>query len=130
MSQIKAILRRYVPEVALGSSKKEAKTEIDRRRLQADLRGVAARNQVYFNVAIAMPLVSFIGLLLAVLTHVNHPEWVQALSIATGVSFLGMIKITASLWKTKVTAEMVGALAGSLPEDALKAAIGSLLGKM
>jgi hypothetical protein len=130
MNRIKDVLQGYLPEVPLGGGRAAPKPAIDRERLRADLRRVVTRNQLYFNLAIGMALLLFAGLIAAVVTHLDRPEWIRSLSIATGVSFMGTIKLTADLWKTKVAAETVMALAGVLPEDALKASLRALINKI
>jgi hypothetical protein len=130
MSQIKSVLLQYIPEVALGGARTSASTQIDRKRLRADLRRVIKRNQLYFVIAIGMTSVLFVGLLIAVLTHLDRLEWIRGLSIATGVSFVGTITLTTNLWKAKVASEVVIVLAGSLSEEALKAALGAMIKKM
>jgi hypothetical protein len=85
-----------------------------------NLQGVSAANRSYFLVCVAFLLVIFSGACYLIAHFMDKPQSAAAIFSITGVSFAGITTQMISLWKKKVSSDMLLVLAGQLRPADLK----------
>jgi hypothetical protein len=92
-----------------------------------DLKAVSETNKSYFLVCVAFLVVLFAGSCYVIIHFIDKPKDAAAVFGVTGISFTGLIAQMSSLWKKKVTSDMLLVLAGQLQPSDLKGIVDVLL---
>jgi hypothetical protein len=100
---------------------------LDRDALREELRNLNRRSRTGFFVCMGMLLIIFALAIAGVIIYHNEPSRIGAIFAASGVTITGIVTATTKLWTQRTKSEMVVALVGSLDQNALQAALQSLL---
>jgi hypothetical protein len=124
---VKQVLMSYIGGLQMGET---ALTRPDNAELTTGLAAVSQKNHLYFQLCFAALLLVFTGSCLLVVRLINDPSRLGALFAVTGISIVGLIGQMVSLWKQKVTADVVALLARSLQPSDVRAVIEILFSKL
>jgi hypothetical protein len=125
--KVKHVLGTYVGGVQMGEA---PAPRVEDGALTNGLAAVSQTNQLYFQICFGALLLLFTGSCLLVLKFINDPSRLGTLFTVTGVSMAGLIAQMASLWKQKVTADVVALLARNLQPGDTRAVIEVLFAKL
>jgi hypothetical protein len=125
--KVKQLLKSYVSVVQMGES---SRPPIQDAGLATGLAAVSHTNQLYFQMCFGALLLLFTGSCVLVVRFINDPGRLGVLFTATGISIAGLITQMVSLWKQKVTADVVALLAGNLQPADVRAVIEILFAKL
>jgi len=125
--KVKEVLKQYVSGIQMGEHDAARESDID---LTEGLSSVSHTNQLYFQLCFAALLLLFIGSCVLVVKFLNDPGRLGALFTITGVSIVGLIAQMVSLWKQKVTADIIAVLARSLQPCDVRGVIEVLFAKL
>jgi protein-S-isoprenylcysteine O-methyltransferase Ste14 len=130
MSALHDLVEAYVVRPAMAGERTDP-AAFDRRGLQRELARMRKTREIAFWVCVALLLLLFIGGIVATVVYRNDPTRLDALSAATGgITLVGIVAALVRLWQQKVKVDIVIALVGGLSEEALKAALTSLLTRL
>jgi hypothetical protein len=125
---IKNVLQSYLGGVHLGEP---AERTVSRPGDLSDgLSAVSRANERYFQLCFGTMVVVLAGGCALVIRSVNDPSRLGLLFTVTGVSIAGLIAQMVSLWKQKVTADVVSLLARNLEPGEVRAVIEILFAKL
>ena len=125
--KVKEVLASYVSGIQMGEQDPPRVSDVE---LAQGLSSVSHTNHVYFQLCFAALLLLFTGSCVLVATFLNDPGRLGALFTVTGVSIVGLIAQMVSLWKQKVTADIITVLARSLQPGDVRAVIEVLFAKL
>lgn len=125
--KVKDVLGSYVGGIQMGEQDAPRVSDVE---LTQGLATVSHTNQVYFQLCFAALLLLFTGSCVLVVTFLNDPGRLGALFAVTGVSIVGLIAQMVSLWKQKVTADIIVVLARSLQPGDVRGVIEVLFAKL
>jgi hypothetical protein len=125
--KVKEVLASYVSGIQMGEQDPPRVSDVE---LTQGLSSVSHTNRVYFQMCFAALLILFTGSCVLVVTFLNDPGRLGALFTITGVSIVGLIAQMVSLWKQKVTADIITVLARSLRPDDVRGVIEVLFAKL
>lgn len=125
--KVKEVLQSYVSGIVMGEQDPARVSDLE---LTQGLSIVSRTNQVYFQLCFAALLLLFTGSCVLVVTFLNDPGRLGALFTVTGVSIVGLIAQMVSLWKQKVTADIIVVLARSLQPSDVRGVIEVLFAKL
>jgi hypothetical protein len=125
--KVKDVLASYVSGIQMGEQDPPRVSNVE---LTQGLSSVSQTNHVYFQLCFAALLLLFTGSCILVVTFLNDPGRLGALFTVTGVSIVGLIAQMVSLWKQKVTADIITVLARSLRPDDVRGVIEVLFAKL
>jgi hypothetical protein len=125
---VKRVLQAYLGGVHLG----EVVHALPSRSgdLTAGLSAVSRANERYFQVCFGTMVFVLAGSCALVIRFVDDPTRLGLLFTVTGVSIAGLIAQMVSLWKQKVTADVVALLATSLEPHEVRSVIEILFAKL
>jgi hypothetical protein len=130
MTALHELVQAYVARPAVAGTR-AAPSGFDRDALQGELARLRKTREIAFWLCVALLLLLFLGGIVATIAYRNDPARVDALSTATGgVTLMGLVAAMIRLWQQKAKIDIVLALVAGLSEDALKAALASLLAKL
>ena len=124
---VKEVLKSYVSGVQMGESSTPRASDAD---LATGLSEVSQSNQLYFQLCFGALLLLFTGSCVLVVTFLNDASRLGTLFTITGVSIAGLITQMVSLWKQKVTADVIAVLARNLQPRDVRAVIEVLFAKL
>ena len=125
--RVKQVLKSYVGGVHMG----EPSIAIwPRSELTTGLAEVSRTNQWYFQLCIALLLLLFTVSCALVMKFMHDPGRLGALFAMTGVSMVALVAQMVSLWKQKVTADVVAVLARDLQPGDVRGVIEILFAKL
>jgi hypothetical protein len=128
MTSVKSVLRRYLaagPVPTLGGSVRTTSS-----RLANDLKAVSRTNTIYFSVCFAVVLLILAGAAAITLRYLDSPDTIRAIFGVLGISITALTIQLTSLWKQKVSADLLAVLARNFDEDQLKTVVEALLAKL
>jgi hypothetical protein len=125
--KVKPVLRTYLGGVQMGES---TVVRVEETALTIGLAAVSQTNQLYFQICFGALLLLFTGSCILVLKFINDPSRLGTLFTVTGISMAGLIAQMVSLWKQKVSADVVALLARNLPPADVRAVIEVLFAKL
>ena len=125
--KVKHVLRAYVGGVQMGEA---PAPRVEDGALTTGLAAVSQTNQLYFQICFAALLLLFSGSCILVLKFINDPSRLGTLFTVTGISMAGLIAQMVSLWKQKVTADIVALLARNLQPGDVRAVVEVLFAKL
>jgi hypothetical protein len=97
--------------------------------LTTGLAAVSQTNQLYFQICFGALLLLFTGSCILVLKFINDPGRLGMLFTVTGFPMVGIAQMV-SLWKQKVTADVVALLARNLQPGDVRAVVEVLFAKL
>lgn len=124
---VKRVLKAYVSTVQMGDAPVQAPSAAE---LTTTLGAVSQANQLYFQVCFGALLLLFTASCVLVVKFMNDPTRLGTLFTITGVSIVGLVAQMVSLWKQKVTADIVALLARNLQPGDTRAVIEVLFAKL
>ena len=124
---VKQVLRSYVGGVHMGEAAGPAAPRSD---LTHELTEVSRANRVYFQLCFGALLLLFTASCALVVQFMNDPGRLGALFAVTGVSIVGLVAQMVSLWKQKVTADVIAVLARNLQRGDVRGVIEVLFAKL
>jgi len=127
MENIKSIISKYADT---GKKLGGEPTNLAVDKLQTELTDLKGRNRVFFWCCIVMVIILFLLSLFFVLYNLNHPEKIQLLFGATGISILGLIYYMNKLWKDISSSDMLITLITTLDKDAINSVLVALLNNL
>jgi hypothetical protein len=131
MSALSDLLQYYVGGPAMAGGPGSRGSEFDRRSLQRQLERLRHSREIAFWICVALLVVLFVGAVAAAVAYRNDPQTLSGLSAATGgLTLMGLVGSMVWLWSAKVKADLLIALVSSMSEDALRAVLTSLVGKV
>jgi hypothetical protein len=125
--RLKQVLKYYVSGVQMGDSTVLRSRDAE---LASGLAAVSQTNQLYFQLCFGALLLLFAGSSVLVFRFINDPGRLGLLFTATGISIAGLVAQMVSLWKQKVTADLVAVLARDLQPTDVRAVIEVLFAKL
>ena len=125
--RVKQVLRSYVGGVHMGEPPAPARP---RTELANGLAEVSRTNHFYFQVCFAVLLLLFTASCALVVKFMHDPGRLGALFALTGVSIVALVAKMVSLWKQKVTADVVAVLARNLQPADVRGVIEILFAKL
>ena len=125
--RVKQVLKSYVGGVHMGEPTAPA---WPRAELTSGLAEVSRSNQFYFQVCFAVLLMLFTASCTLVVRFMGDPGRLGALFALTGVSIVVLVAQMVSLWKQKVTADVVALLARDLQPGDVRGVIEILFAKL
>ncbi len=125
--KVKEVLKPYVSGIQMGEPDAPRESDVD---LAQGLSAVSHTNQLYFQLCFATLLLLFTGSCVLVVNFLNDPGRLGALFTVTGVSIVGLVAQMVSLWKQKVTADIIAVLARSLQPGDVRGVIEVLFAKL
>lgn len=125
--RVKQVLKSYVGGVHMGEPPAPA---WPRTELTTGLAEVSRTNQWYFQVCVAVLLLLFTASCALVVKFMDDPARLGALFAVTGVSIVALVAQMVSLWKQKVTADVVAVLARHLQPADIRGVIEILFAKL
>ena len=125
--KVKAVLASYVGGIQVGEQDASRASDLE---LSRGLSSVSRTNQAYFQLCFGALLLLFTACCVLVVTFLNDPRRLGALFTVTGVSIVGLIAQMVSLWKQKVTADVIVVLARSLQPGDVRGVIEVLFAKL
>jgi hypothetical protein len=127
MTALRDVIARHVSgPSALGPSE----TGFNRKVIERELARVRRSREVGFWLLVALYILILIGAGIVVVVNRNQPELIQKLSVATGVSLMGVMLALVSLWSQKSRTDLVMAIVSGMSEDGAKAALNVLLPRL
>jgi hypothetical protein len=124
---MKQVLKAYIGGVQMGESTVACAEE---GALTTGLAAVSQTNQLYFQICFGALLLLFTGSCILVLKFINDPGKLGTLFTVTGLSLVGLIAQMVSLWKQKVTADVLALLARNLQPGDVRAVVEVLFAKL
>lgn len=124
---VKQVLKTYVSTVQMGDVSVQTPAPAE---LTTTLGAVSQANQLYFQVCFGALLLLFTASCVLVVKFMNDPTRLGTLFTITGVSIVGLVAQMVSLWKQKVTADIVALLARNLQPGDTRAVIEVLFAKL
>jgi hypothetical protein len=125
--KVKEVLKPYVSGIEMGEHTAARASDAE---LTEGLSAVSHTNQLYFQVCFAALLLLFTGSCVLVVKFLNDPGRLGALFTVTGVSIVGLIAQMVSLWKQKVTADIIVQLARGLQPGDVRGVIEVLFARL
>jgi hypothetical protein len=125
---VKHVLQSYLGGVQLGEPVGPPVT--GQRDLDAGLSAVSHANEKYFQLCFAAMVILLAGSCLLVVRFIDNPSRLGVLFTVTGVSIAGLVAQMVSLWKQKVTADVVALLARNLAPADVRGVIEILFAKL
>ena len=125
--KVKGVLASYVSGIRKGEQGPPRAADVE---LTQGLSTVSQTNQAYFQLCFAALLLLFTASCVLVVTFLNDPGRLGALFTVTGVTIVGLIAQMVSLWKQKVTADVIVVLARSLRPGDVRGVIEVLFAKL
>ena len=125
--KVKEVLQSYVGGIQMGDAAAPPAADGD---LTAGLSAVSQTNQLYFQLCFGALLLLFTGSCVLVVKFLNDPGRLGMVFTVTGVSIAGLVAQMVSLWKQKVTADVITLLARSLQPGDVRAVIEVLFAKL
>ena len=125
--RVKQVLRSYVGGVHMGEPPAPA---WPRTELTSGLAEVSRTNQFYFQVCFLALLLLFTASCALVVKFMADPGRLGALFALTGVSIVALVTLMVSLWKQKVTADVVALVARNLRPGDVRGVIEVLFAKL
>jgi hypothetical protein len=126
--RVKRVLRSYVGGVQMGDG--EAAVTPSGHQLTADLEEVSRTNQMYFQICFGTLLIFFTASCGLVVKFMNDPGRLGTLFALTGIAIAGLVIEMVSLWKQKVTADVLALLTRNLQPGDLRGVIEILFAKL
>lgn len=124
---VKQVLKAYVSGVQMGEAVGPVAPRSD---LANDLTEVSRTKRAYFQGCFGALLLLFIASCAFVVQFMHDPGRLGALFAITGVSIAGLVAQMVSLWKQKVTADVVALLARNLQPGEIRGVIEVLFAKL
>jgi hypothetical protein len=115
------------PAPTLGAG---VRTTSSRQALANDLKAVSARNTVYFSVCFGAVLMILAGAAAITLRYLDSPDTIRTIFGVLGVSITALTVQLTSLWKQKVSADLIAVLARNFDSDQMKVIVDALLTKL
>jgi hypothetical protein len=131
MTSVISVLRRHATSTlapTLGGPRSGA--GISRDALANDLLAVSRRNTTYFRTCFAAVLLVLAGAAFVTLRYLDSPDVIRAIFGVLGISVSALTVQLTSLWKQKVSADLLLVLARNIDEAQLKTVIDTLLAKL
>jgi hypothetical protein len=128
---VKSVVSRHLaatPPPTLGS--RGARTSTKARALANDLMAVSRTNTIYFAGCFGAILLLLIGAGTIAVRYIDSPATIQRLFTVLGISITALTAQLASLWKQKVSADLLLVLARNVDEEQLKPILDTLLAKL
>jgi len=125
--RVRQVLKSYVGGVHLGEPPAPARP---RTELTNGLAEVSRTNRWYFQVCFIALLLLFTVSCALVMRFMHDPSRLGTLFTLTGVSIVALVAQMVSLWKQKVTADVVGVLAHNLQPADVRGVIEILFAKL
>jgi hypothetical protein len=125
---VKAVLESYLGGVQLGEPVGPPMTGA--RDLDAGLLAVSHANERYFQWCFTAVAILLAGNCALAIRFIDDPGRLGALFTVTGVSIAGLVAQMVSLWKQKVTADVVALLARNLAPGDVRGVIEILFAKL
>jgi hypothetical protein len=130
MTALQELVQAYVTRPAVAGTP-TVSSGFDRAALQRELGRLRKTREIAFWLCVGILLLLFLAGIVATIAYRNDPAHVNALSAATGgVTLMGLVTAMNHLWQQKAKIDLVMALVAGLSEDALKAALATLLAKL
>lgn len=127
MSALRNVVAQHVSgPSALGPSE----TGFNRKVVERELARVRRSREVGFWLLVALYSLILIGAGIVVVANRNQPDLIKKLSVATGVSLMGVMLALVGLWSQKSRTDLVIAIVSGMSEDGAKAALNVLLPKL
>ena len=98
--------------------------------LARDLMAVSRTNQIYFSVCFGAVGLVLVGAAVIVVRHLDSVGTIQAVFAVLGISITGLTAQMTSLWKQKVSADMLLVLVRNVEHDQLKSVLDTLLARL
>ena len=121
------VLRQYIGGVHMGEG---SSAETIPGGMSADLADISTKNRVYFQICFALVVLLLMASTIFVIVFINDTAKLGTVFGVTGVSVVGLIAQMISLWKQKVTADIVVILLRNLPSTETKLVLDVLLAKL
>jgi hypothetical protein len=125
--RVKRVLRAYVGRVHMGESPASPWSRSD---LTSGLAEVSRTSHFHFHVCFAALLLLFTASCALVMRFVDDPGRLGTLFVLTGASIVALVARMVSLWRQKVTADLVCLLAHNLQPGAVRGVIELLFAKL
>jgi len=127
MSALNEVVQRYVVRPSHAGSGVQ---DFDRVALQRELRRLRRSREVGYWILFFLFGVLFIGAFVMVVQYRSDPAAIRQISTATGVTLTGIVAAMTNLWAQKVRTDLVIAIVMAMPEEAVKAVLTTLSGKL
>ena len=128
MSALSDVIQAYVGGPAFAGGSADGEPAFDRTGLQRELERLRHTRELAFWICVAFLVVLFVGAAIATFAYRDTPATLGTLQTATGgVTLMGLVGSMVRLWAAKVKADLLVALVSSMSEDALRAALTSLM---
>ena len=125
---VKRLLKSYVGGVHMGDG--AVAVLPSGQQLAADLEEVSRTKQLYFQVCFGTLLIFFTASCGLTVRFMNDPGRLGTLFAVTGIAIAGLVVGMASLWKQKVTADVLALLTRNLAPGDLRGVIEILFAKL
>ncbi len=131
MTSVKSVLHRYLTSPApptLGGGTRRPST--GNQALANDLLEVSRQNTIYFRICFGAVLLVLVGAAVITLRYLDSPATIRAIFGVLGISITALTVQLTSLWKQKVSADLLVVLTRNVDEDQLKRILDFLLAKL
>jgi hypothetical protein len=125
MQNLKAVLRRYAPQVKLG----EENAPFQGERLKVDLQRLRKSKDLAFYTCVGMVMLAFLVSIGLVIVLFRDPDKIAILFSATGLTTAGLISVMRGIWKEKVAIELTIALLESMRPESFESILPIILKK-
>jgi hypothetical protein len=98
--------------------------------LANDLLEVSRHNTIYFSLCFGAVLLVLVGAAAITLRYLDSPGTIRAIFSILGISVTALTVQLTSLWKQKVSADLLLVLTRNVDEDQLKRILDTLLAKL
>lgn len=130
MSHLQRVAKQYVEGLSKGGGRGQNPVDTDsssREQLRSDLQRGSKQSGLWFLICFAGALGLFALTVWIAATFRDEPSKFGAWSAATGLALMGTLAAMTALWKQKVRADLLFALASELNEDGIRAVFEVLL---
>ena len=132
MTSVKSVLHRHLMSdspPALGGGGVRTRNNA-RQALANDLVAVSHRNRMYFAICFAAVLVVLAGAGLITVRYLDSPSTIRTIFGVLGISITALTVQLTSLWKQKVSADLLVVLARNVDESQLKGLLDTLVSRL
>lgn len=131
MTNVKSVLRRHLVSSAppaLGGG--GVRTRDAKQALANDLVAVSHQNRMYFAMCFAAVLLVLLGAAVITVRYLDSPATIRTIFGVLGISITALTIQLTSLWKQKVSADLLAVLARNVDESQLKGLLDTLVARL
>jgi hypothetical protein len=130
MMTVKSVLRRHLSTALAPTLGGRSVRTTAKQALANDLLAVSRNNSTYFAACFAAILLVLIGAAAIAVRYLDSPGTIRAIFSVLGISITALTVQLTSLWKQKVSADLLGVLARNVDDDHLDGVLEALLKKL